>query len=44
MIKKIGTQARLQIEQLLGCRVRLDLFVVVEKDWTKKPGFAKSLS
>ena len=43
MIKKIGTDARKQIETLLGCHVRLDLFVVVEKDWTRKPRMLKGL-
>lgn len=43
MIKRIGTTARHRMEQLLDCRVRLDLFVVVEKDWTKKPRMLKGL-
>ena len=33
MLKKIGTDARLQIEALLGFRVNLKLFVKVKKDW-----------
>ncbi len=33
MIKKIGTLARRDIEQLLGDKVYLDLFVKVQKDW-----------
>lgn len=36
MIKKIGTQARLDIVKLLGCKVHLELFVKVEKDWRNK--------
>jgi GTP-binding protein Era len=43
MIKKIGIESRKQIEQLLDCRVRLDLFVVVERDWTKKPKALRGL-
>ena len=35
MIKRIGTLARVELEELLGCRVYLELFVKVEKDWTK---------
>jgi GTP-binding protein Era len=35
-LKEIGSQARMDIEQLLGCRVYLDLWVRVAKDWTKK--------
>ena len=33
MIKKIGTAARLEAEALLGCRINLQLFVKVKKDW-----------
>ena len=35
MLKRIGTLARHELEDLLGCRVYLELFVKVEKDWTK---------
>jgi GTP-binding protein Era len=35
-LREIGSQARREIEQLLGCRVYLDLWVRVQKDWTKK--------
>lgn len=34
MLKKIGTQARLSMENLLGAKVFLELFVRVKKDWT----------
>lgn len=34
MLKKIGTQARLQMEKLFGARVFLELFVRVSRDWT----------
>ncbi|MGD9503385.1 MAG: GTPase Era [Syntrophobacteraceae bacterium] len=37
MLKEIGTQARLDIEKLLGCRVHLGLFVRVQKNWRKDP-------
>lgn len=43
MIKKIGTEARQHIERLLGCKVRLDLFVAVERDWTRNPRLLKEL-
>lgn len=33
MLKKIGVAARKDIEELLGIRVMLELFVKVEKDW-----------
>lgn len=35
MIKRIGTLARKELIELLGCRVHLELFVKVERDWTK---------
>jgi GTP-binding protein Era len=35
-LKEIGSAARKDIEQLLGSRVYLDLWVKVEKDWQKK--------
>jgi GTP-binding protein Era len=35
-LKEIGSQARMDIEQLLGARVYLELWVRVQKDWTKK--------
>lgn len=34
MLKKIGTQARLSMENLFGAKVFLELFVRVRKDWT----------
>jgi GTP-binding protein Era len=33
MLKKIGSQARLEIENLLDCKVNLQLWVKVKKDW-----------
>jgi len=33
MLKKIGTQARMEIENLLDCKVNLQLWVKVKKDW-----------
>jgi len=37
MLREIGTQARHEIERLLGCRVFLELFVRVSRDWSKNP-------
>ncbi|HPC46566.1 MAG TPA: GTPase Era [Deltaproteobacteria bacterium] len=37
MIRQIGTHARLDMERLLGCRVFLELFVKVSRDWSKDP-------
>ncbi len=33
MLKKIGTNARYEMERLLGCKVNLKLWVKVKKDW-----------
>ena len=33
MLKKIGTDARIDIENLLDCKVNLKLWVKVKKDW-----------
>ena len=38
LLKEAGSQARAEIESLLGERVFLDLHVKVEKDWTRRPG------
>ena len=35
-LKEIGTQARKEIEALLGHRIHLELFVKVEEDWRNK--------
>jgi len=35
MLKRIGTLARKELQEVLGCRVHLELFVKVERDWTK---------
>lgn len=41
MLKEIGTQSRLEIEEFTGKKVVLHLFVRVHKNWTKKPGVFK---
>ncbi|MBF0479290.1 MAG: GTPase Era [Candidatus Omnitrophica bacterium] len=33
LLKKIGTEARIELEELLGTKVFLECFVKVEKDW-----------
>ncbi len=43
MLKEIGTQARLDIQRLIGATVYLELFVRVTKDWTKNPRIMKEL-
>ncbi len=37
LIRDAGTEARGELETLLGARVHLDLRVVVEKDWQRRP-------
>lgn len=41
MIKTIGTEARHDIEELLGVKVFLDLFVKVKEDWRNKENYLK---
>ncbi|MCK8826986.1 GTPase Era [Natroniella acetigena] len=43
MLKKIGTQARQDIEDLLSTKVFLDLWVKVEKDWRDEDDALKML-
>ena len=43
MLKKIGEQARHDIEWLLGCRVNLQLWVKVKDDWRNKPAVLHEL-
>jgi GTP-binding protein Era len=42
-LKAIGTAARKEIEPLLGTRVFLELFVVVEENWRESRGFLATL-
>ena len=43
MLKEIGSQARKDIESLLGTRVFLELFVKVQEEWRSKAGFVEDL-
>lgn len=43
MLKRIGTQARLDSEEMLGARVNLKLFVKVRREWRDNQGLLKSL-
>lgn len=43
MIKKIGTQARIDIEKLLGMKAFLELYVKVKEDWREKPSALDTL-
>ena len=42
-LKSIGTNARKEIESLLGSRVFLELHVIVEENWRERRGFVESL-
>ena len=42
-LKKIGTEARLEISELLGCKVHLELWVKVRSGWTEDPGFLRAM-
>lgn len=43
MLKKIGQQARIDIERLLGTRVFLELFVQVQERWTERTAMLREL-
>jgi GTP-binding protein Era len=36
-LKEIGTAARLELEEILGTHVFLEVIVKVERDWTRDP-------
>lgn len=44
MIKEIGTEARKDIEELIGTRVHLELWVKVREDWPNDPAFVNNLN
>ena len=41
MLKKIGSASRATIEDLLGYKIYLELFVRVEKDWKNSNRYLK---
>ena len=43
ILKKIGTEARKEIEKLVGRKVYLDLKVASKRGWQKNPGMMKEL-
>lgn len=43
MLKKIGTEARLELEALFGIRINLKLWVKVQPDWRNKASMLKTL-
>ena len=42
-MKKIGTEARKELESILGTRVFLELFVKVQPQWRQNPGIVRQL-
>ena len=43
MLKKIGAEARLELEDMLQCPIYLELFVKVQKDWRNSQSVLKQL-
>ena len=43
VLKKVGTASRLELEKETGCRVYLELFVKVEKEWSKNEKMLRRL-
>lgn len=43
-LKKVGTEARQEIEELVQRKVFLKLFVKVDEDWTRDPGQVRRLT
>jgi len=41
MLKKIGSEARLEINKLLKAKIHLELYVKVEKNWRQNPNVLK---
>jgi GTP-binding protein Era len=42
-LKKIGTLARQEMEQMFERKIFLELFVKVQKDWRQNPEFLKTI-
>ncbi|MDD3312081.1 GTPase Era [Pseudodesulfovibrio sp.] len=42
-LKKIGSEARVEIAELLDCKVHLELWVKVRDNWTEDPGFLRAM-
>lgn len=43
LLKSVGTSARLELERETGARVYLELFVVVERDWSRSDSMMREL-
>ena len=42
MLKRVGTEARKQIEEMLGKKVFLETFVKVQPNWREDPEFLQA--
>jgi len=42
-LKEIGTEARLELEKILGRKIYLELFVKVRKNWREKPDYLREI-
>jgi GTP-binding protein Era len=42
-LKKIGTDARLELEALLGSKIFLELFVKVQPNWRQRPALVRQI-
>ncbi len=43
MLKEIGTEAREELERILGCKIFLELFIRVDPGWTQDPNALSEL-
>lgn len=43
MLKRIGSEARVELEELLGVKIFLELFVKVQRDWREQPALVRQL-
>jgi len=43
MLKKVGTEARAELEKLLGTKIFLEMFVKVVPDWRENPTHIREL-
>jgi hypothetical protein len=43
MLKRVGTEARKELEKLLGTKIYLEMFVKVVADWRENPGKVREL-
>jgi len=42
-LKQVGQEARLELKELLGCKVHLEMWVKVRRDWTEDVHFLRTI-